>query len=246
MISIKSGFTTLNFILVMLFIYSDMVENNKNDNRIKLLKIHRKGIKIFLEISSLEEQLRINEETLYEHKLVEGIILTPSQLDLLQKESEYIICENEAVRLLSIREHSTRELQLKLKRKKFTNEIIEKIIEEMKSQGHLDDFRLAHNLAEILVRRKPSGRSYLCAFLQKKYFDRYMSERVAEIVLAETDEEKQAEHALKQKIRQYSKFELETAQRKAYNYLARRGFGYHAAKKAVDKLLNNENEVEKN
>jgi len=221
-----------------------MAELNKNDNRIRLSKIKRKGSRIFIEITGLEEQLQINEETLYEHKLVEGIILTGSQLEMLQKIADYVCCKNEATRLLAIREHATRELHLKLKRKKFSRETIERVIEEFTEMGHLNDFRLANNLTEILIKRKPSGRSYLTSFLQKKFFDRDLSERVAEMVLAGVDEDDQAELALQQKIRQYSKIELESARRKAYNYLSRRGFGYNAAKNAVEKLLNNENEVE--
>lgn len=221
-----------------------MIENNRN--HIKLLRIKRKGSRIFLEISSLEDLLQINEETLYEHKLVDGIILTPSQIEILKKESEILKCENETARLLSIREHSIRELILKLKRKKFSQDTIDRVIKEFKSMGHLNDFRLAKNYAEILIKRKPSGKSYICAFLQKKYFDRDLSERVAEMVLSEIDEDHQAELALKQKLRQYAKIELESASRKAYNYLSRRGFGYNAAKNAVEKLLNTENEVEEN
>jgi len=223
-----------------------MTVNNNSGNQIKLLRIKRKGSRIFLEISSLDKPLQINDETLYEHKLVEGIILTPSQLDILQKESEYIYCENETARLLSIREHSIRDLILKLKRKKISQNTIDRVVKEFKSMGHLNDFRLANNYAENLIKRKPSGRSYLSAFLQKKYFDRDLSERVAEIVFSEIDEDHQAELALNQKLRQYAKIELESARRKAYNYLSRRGFGYNAAKNAVEKLLNTENEVEEN
>ncbi len=223
-----------------------MTVNNNSGNQFKLLRIKRKGSRIFLEISSLDKPLQINDETLYEHKLVEGIILTPSQIEILQKESEYIYCENEAARLLSIREHSIRDLILKLKRKKFSRDTIDRVIGEFKSMGHLNDFRLANNYAEILIKRKPSGKSYISAFLQKKYFDRDLSERVAEIVFSEIDEDHQAELALNQKLRQYAKIELESARHKAYNYLSRRGFGYNAAKNAVEKLLNTENEVEEN
>jgi len=223
-----------------------MTVDNKSENPLKLLKIKRKGSVATLIISTLNETLLVTEESLYQHKLVEGIILTLSQLEILENESEALKCENEATRLLALREHSTREITLKLKRKQFSNEIIEKIIEEMKSLGHLDDFRLANNFAELLIKRKPSGRSYICSFLQKKYFDRDLSERVADMVLSGVDENEQAEHALNQKVRQYAKFELESARRKAYNYLARRGFSYNAAKNAVEKLLNIENEVEEN
>ncbi len=223
-----------------------MDDDNKKDNPLKLLQIKRKGSKATLIISTLNESLLVTEESLYQHKLVEGIILTPSQLDILENESQTLKCENEATRLLALREHSIREISFKLKRKKFTREIIEKIIEELKSLGHLDDFRLANNYAEILIKRKPCWRAYICSYLQKKYFDRDLSERVVDMVLSDIDEDEQAELALEKKMHQYVKFELESAHRKAYNYLARRGFGYNAAKNAVEKLMNTENEVEEN
>ncbi|MEA2030304.1 MAG: RecX family transcriptional regulator [candidate division Zixibacteria bacterium] len=206
-------------------------------DKIKLEKITRKGSKVVIEISSLDEPLRINEELLHRFQLVEGIVLTDLQVEQLYVEAKRLECRQKAIRLLAIRQYASRELSFKLRRKGFDNELVDDIIGELIQQGILDDTQYAYNLAQQLIKRKPCGRSYLIAFLQKKYIDRLTSEDVAKTTLTGIDERELAMAALKQRLQEFEHFELEVVQRKSYNYLARRGFSYQVAKTAVDELI---------
>ena len=206
-------------------------------DQIKLEKITRRGAKVLVEISSLDEPLQINEELLYRFQLVEGIVLTASQVEQLSVEAKRFECRQEATRLLSIRQHACRELMFKLRKKDFDHVLADNIIKEFVQQGILDDTQYAYNLAQQLIKRRPCGRSYLIAYLQKKHIDRATSEEVVEATLAEFDEIELARAALKQRLREFEHFELEVMHRKSYNYLARRGFSYQAIKTAVDELI---------
>ena len=68
--------------------------------------------------------------------------------------------------------------------------------------------------------------------------DRDLAEKTAQMVLSEVDEKEQALRALRKRWTRLGQFELETARNKSYNYLARRGFSYDAAKRAFEQLIN--------
>ena len=63
---------------------------------------------------------------------------------------------------------------------------------------------------------------------------------IVEEVLAAHRMQDLAVAALERRWREYRQFELETARRKAYNYLARRGFTYEQARAAFDYIAHKE------
>ena len=123
-----------------------------------------------------------------------------------------------------------------------TNDVVKKTIRKYCRQGVLDDAVFAYHQAEKLVNRRPCGKSYLTAFLQRKRIDRQLAQQTAEQVLEGNDELQLAAAALLQRWREYRQFELEVARRKAYNYLARRGFGYEATKAAFEQIQRRQKE----
>ena len=198
---------------------------------------------MLVKLSSDEEPLTISEEIVHQFRLVEGVVLTSSQVEMLIDESELYQCDQRAARVLTIRGHSVGELRRKLSMKGFREEIIGKVMQKYRRNGILDDAQYAYSVAQRLVERKPCGRSYLIAYLRKKLLDRDTAEMTAEMVLSQTDESCRAQEALEKRWSQFSQFDLETARKKSYNYLVRRGFGYDAAKKAFEALINQKNEV---
>jgi len=79
-------------------------------------------------------------------------------------------CYAAAIRFLAIREHSSRELNQKLKRKGFTSNLIDAVLIELISQNLQSDFRYA----EILLnsrQRKGYGPIYIQHYLQDKGVD---------------------------------------------------------------------------
>ncbi len=179
----------------------------------------------------------VSEETVHRYRLVDGVVITSSQLDQLRRESELYLCDNESARLLGIREHSVGELRAKLKRKEFSAEVIEDTIRKYRKRGFLDDARYAYKLSQRLMENRPCGLSYLTAHLQRKMIARELAEKTAQMVLSNVDEKEQAVRALEKRWRRMAQFELEVARNKSYNYLARRGFSYDAARKAFEQLI---------
>lgn len=213
------------------------------EEKIRILKLSRSASEVSVTISALEEPVVVPEYVVHRYRLKEDIVITPSQLETLRTESELFRCDRTAARMLATREHSTGEIRTKLARKSFTPDAIRRIIRKYKDRGVLDDARYAHRLANQLLTQRPCGRAYLVAYLQRRMIDRSLAEETAEVALTGKDEKELATAALTKKWGEYGQFELEVARRKSYNYLARRGFGYEAARVAFEQLLERQKEV---
>ncbi len=206
-------------------------------DQIKIIKLGRKGNRVKITLSNLDRPLVVSEDTVYRHRLVDGVVITDDQFNQLRHESELYFCDHASARFLAMREHSIGELRAKLKRKEFTSGVIDDTIKKYRQRGLLDDAQYAYKLSERMVTDRPCGKSYLTAYLQKKKIDRSLAEQTARMVLEATDEVERAARALQKRWSRFGQFELEVARNKSYNYLARRGFSYDAAKRAFDQLL---------
>ena len=216
------------------------------EEKIRILKLSRSASEVSVTISALEDPVVVPEHIVHKHRLKEDIVITPSQLETLKTESELFRCDRTAARMLAAREHSTGEIRTKLVRKSFTPDTIQQVVRKYKDQGVLDDAHFAHRLANQLLMQRPCGRAYLVAYLQRRMIDRSLAEETADVALTGKDEKELAVAALAKRWGGYRQFELEVARQKAYNYLARRGFGYEAARVAFEQLLERRKEVPRN
>ena len=213
------------------------------EEKIRILKLNRSASEVSVTISALDEPVVVPEHIVHKYCLKEDIVITPSQLETLRTESELFRCDRTTARMLAAREHSIGEIRTKLARKSFTPDAIRRIIRKYKDRGGLDDARYAHRLANQLLTQRPCGRAYLVACLQRRMIDRSLAEETADAALTGKDEKELATAALAKRWGGYGQFELEVARQKAYNYLARRGFGYEAARVAFEQLLERRKEV---
>jgi regulatory protein len=172
------------------------------------------------------------------------VVLTDSQVSAIEDESERFACHRQAAGYLASRDHSESELGMRLRKKGFKREHVDDVLSAFRRQGLIDDTRVATNLASALLRRKPCWRGYLLSCLNDKGIDRATAELAAEAVFTGQDETELACCALRPRMREYSQFQLETARRKAYNYLSRRGFSFQAARQAWEILNTRSDENE--
>ncbi len=203
---------------------------------IRLNAVRFQGVAVVVEISTLEYPLVIDLETAHQYRLSAGTVITPSQLAALETAALRYACRNEATRLIALRPHAVDELRLKLRRKEFPDDLVREVVANFKQRGILDDAQYAYQLARSLVARKPCGRAYLIGHLQSKHIDRFLASEVADVVLGPEDATALATRALRARWREFGQFDLETARRKSYNYLARRGFTFDATQAAFESL----------
>lgn len=206
------------------------------NDQIKLTKLTIGPANAKLTISGEEQTLTVPMEIVHRHRLVKGIVITEAQLNMLREEAELYRCDRQAARLLAMRDHSVGELKAKLHLRKHAGAVMQATIQKYLDNGSLDDARYALSSARSLLSRRPCGRGYLCAYLQKRRISRELAEQTAEALLKTEDNDELVAAALEQRWYAFSQLELETARSKAYNYLVRRGFGYASAKAAFEKL----------
>ena len=172
----------------------------------------------------------VDDETFVKNHLREGMVLDEASLADLQRQSDTHRAKEKALGYLSLRDHFSGELYEKLCRT-FDGPTAAAAVAEMRRLGLLDDERLARGRAAWLAEQNKSEREIRFQ-LERKGVDREVVERV----LNELEpDETEACCAL---VRKSYLYKLAGGEReKVLAALARRGFGYGAAKEAVERCL---------
>ncbi len=211
-------------------IYYTMVVEIKQ-TVISLSRISRRGRNKELEFDN-GTRLIVPSELVRSLELVEGMIFARSEfkplIDLLSERAAFIYGEE----ILARRAHSIGEFKQKMRRKEIDESCLARVVAGFKEQGFLDDARYARLRIESLLSRKPAGRAFLVADVQRHLVPREIAEQAAQEALADIDETDLAIALLEKRRRAFSNFDIETARRKAYTYLARRAISYPAARRA--------------
>lgn len=202
----------------------------------EITKITQIGGRYSMTVSNVSETIVISAELLNRYRLKAGTMLTESQLEILRSEAELSQCDQTAARILGIRHHSISELRIKLKKKSYGSQSVEKTLKKHIKSGLLDDSLFAANWVRHKIDQNPMGRSHLIAHLCKKGIDRTIAQTTVDIILGETDELDIAVQSLRKRWNSFRRFDIERARKKAYTYLSNRGISYASAREAFDQL----------
>lgn len=214
--------------------------------QIKIIKIVPSGKFAKLTISGVENSLFVPDITVYQNSLVEGVVITASQLQILKDADEAYRCEQKAMRYLAMREHSVGELKTKLRQKQFSEKAINPLVAKLRKLDYLNDERYAQMLIRRISESKPGGKGYLLSHLKRKLIDNTTATHAVEHYLRDIDLKDEAVRALDKRWHRWAELELEEARIKAYNYLSRRGFNFEAAKFAFESMKTTSNEDNEN
>jgi SOS response regulatory protein OraA/RecX len=206
------------------------------------IKTIRRSGKKFILILSNSGEIPVTANVLKKYDLMEGREFSDEIFDEMVFESDLERADRYVNYLLSRRAYTIGLIKSKLVEKGFSSRVSKNIIRNYISEGYLDDEKFAINMVESIMRRKPAGRRYILSRLRQKAVPGQIAEKAVDMVLSDIDEIESAVRLLDMRYRYFSKFDLETARRKAYNYLSRRTIGYHAAKAAFEKVFGEENQ----
>ena len=137
-----------------------------------------------------------------------------------------------ALRYLGNREHSRKEIIVKLERKQFNEETVEKTLNRLDELGLLDDRSLAANYVGSRSKKKPSGRYKLRYELLQKG----ISEEIIEEVLDNYDSFAHCLEAALKKL-PFLKGEERYKERKLYTFLMNRGFDSQTVRDTLDRIF---------
>ncbi len=134
----------------------------------------------------------------------------------------------EALRLLSYKARTRRELVDKLAGKGYPDGTIELVLERLAALGLVNDEEYAREWAETAARHKHYGPARIEASLRQRGIDREAAARAVAALLAERGEAELAADAARKKLGSRGNPTDASAVRKLIGYLTRRGFSRSA------------------
>jgi regulatory protein len=189
-----------------------------------LKRLKGPGRRLEVEVDG-EARLTLSEEVAAREGVREGAEIDERRvLELEALEGRWQVRES-ALRLLSHRPRTERELRQRLARKGYPEEVVETCLDEMRGLGFLNDGAFARGFVRDRVRLRPKGPGLLADELRARGLDPATAEEaVSEIMIEEETTELDLGRAA---LRRWSPRPGEDpvrARRRLYGFLARRGF----------------------
>lgn len=182
----------------------------------------------------------VSNETLMRLALRAGDEITPERLRALQQTEELIHAKGVALRFLSTRPRTEREIRDKLREKEFSDEEIVRTIEELKKSNLLNDQEFARMYIRDALALRPLGRSVLRRKLLLLGVDRSVTDGALDEAFAHIDlhaiVRDAAEQFLKKTLTSQKKPDPRKVRARLTAFLLRRGYSWDIAGPIVKSL----------
>ena len=140
------------------------------------------------------------------------------------EEERFLKAKSDALRLLSFSARSAKELHGRLKQKKYSDEMVDRVIEGFRKQGLVDDEKFAKLFAESRIYSRPTGKKQLAMDLKKKGLSpELVTQTVAN--LKDYDEKKMVRELALKRLKSMAGISREKKKTRLFGFLKRRGFG---------------------
>jgi len=134
---------------------------------------------------------------------------------------------NRAVKLLAAKSRSVGELRERLLEKAWTNgEIVDQVIEKLKSYGYLNDPQFALDTVIAKIRSRPQGRRRVLQAMSRKKLDQATLKTAIDSAYDLLPEAELINTAIEKRIRVKGRPKDRIELKKFYDHLLRQGFGY--------------------
>lgn len=140
-----------------------------------------------------------------------------------------------ALKLLSYRPRSKKEIIEKLKRKGFGDAELSDVIYFLQRTGLINDEALALNIYKFSADRKPLGKQGLNALLRKRGLDKEIIDNILALHSADAEEES-ARMLVAKKLKSLRSRPEDIAKRRLWGMLQRRGFSPDVINRVIKEL----------
>jgi regulatory protein len=175
----------------------------------------------------------LSEDILFRSGLQIGDELDTSTITRLLADDEVARSTEAALHFLAYRARSEQEVRERLRRGAFSPEAIDATIVRLNEWRYLDDADFARRWVESRARGKPRGQRLLQQELRQKGIDAETSKQV--IAEADLDEVSAATELARKRLSTMAGEDPVAIKRKVSAYLARRGYGFDVARKALER-----------
>lgn len=175
----------------------------------------------------------LSEDILFRSGLQIGDELNTADITRILADDEVARSTEAALHFLAYRARSEQEVRDRLKRGSFSPEAIDATIVRLNDWRYLDDADFARRWVESRARGKPRGQRLLQQELRQKGIDAETSKQV--IAEADLDEVSAATELARKRLSTMAGEDPVAIKRKISAYLARRGYGFDVARKALER-----------
>ena len=159
------------------------------------------------------------------------------EIQKILRQEELNRARDYALKLLSYRPRTAKEVQDRLKKRGYDEGIVDEIVKKLERLGLLNDGEFAMNWAASRMRSKPVGKFRLRQELLLKGISEDLIRETIETAYQEADELELAIRVAGQKMRSCKSLDDMTARRRVYSFLQRRGFSYETIKEVLEKPM---------
>lgn len=195
--------------------------------KIEPVRFHPDRIRVELDGRRTIDVTRLVVE---EAGLKPGQFLDDLGLDRLLERDTYQRVLDRALHFLEARPRSEREVRTRLIKAGTPPELLERILERLRSLGLIDDAAFARFWIDNRERHSPRGARLLKAELRQKGLE---SEVIAEELEEAVDEETGVRAVALRQARKLAKLDARTFRERMWAFLARRGFAYDVITPAI-------------
>lgn len=186
----------------------------------------------------------ISADVLVQFGLRSGDQVDEELLGKIHAAEELFQAKRKALDYLSRRIHSEKELNRKLQKKRFSAEIIQKLIDDFRTAGYLNDTQFAVAYVTDYIQKRPMGRRSLHQRLRLKGIDKEIIDDALTTAFGTEKEETIALAAARKKLRvsrsQFEKLDINKQRQRLARFLAQRGFEWEIIGHVIDEVLDKE------
>ena len=177
----------------------------------------------------------IEEEDYFKLNLYEKKEITGEEINYIKNNINYRAAKSTAIRFLSLKYRCEKEIRVKLELSGFDDEVIENVLEELKSMGYINDRIYTQKYIHDRSKLKPKSKRGLKLELKNKG----VTEDIIDEVIGEwdIDEDAVAFGLAKKKFGKYD-IKDENITRKIYSFLQHRGYSFETIEGVIKNLEN--------
>jgi regulatory protein len=205
------------------------------EEKYQIKSLSKKGRYFTVKINREMSEDRLHPDIVLEFSLYEGREIRAKEWDEVIEKNSFRFAWDSALRMLSLRGHCERDISNKLRKKGHQLITVEKVVNECKRIGLIDDAKFAKEYTREL-KENGSGLKMIRQKLFNKGVPRELIDQILEDSFTEDDEFEAAKTALRKKLPSLKR-EKEPKKRKEkfYRYMISKGFSYEIIQR-VDEM----------
>ena len=208
-----------------------------------LSSVRKRRNKIILHFDN-SEKLEIEYEVYLNSGLIKGDEIDKKRIDKLVFENEIFQVKKSAYRYLGNRNHSSFELKIKLSKKGYQKEIINKVIIELKGKGFIDDHKFAESFVRTRVERRKEGIVKINSELSKRGIN---NEIISKVISNSSNDPVHFDNALELAEKKYQtlenkSLEYQKLKGRLFNFLKGKGYTPNIIFEVIDNVLEKESD----